>query len=69
MALNAAAHGIDYIFIKHPKAKDVKELVSVSVASFVEGYKSVVTLTAGADKPEIDEEAYEYVRIKLSAGN
>ena len=68
VALNAAAYGIDYIFIKHPKAKDVKELVSVSVASFVEGYKSVVTLSSNSNV-EIDEEAYKYVRSKLSAGN
>lgn len=66
LALNVACEGIDYIFVKYPKAKDVQELVSVAVAGFVDGYKSVVKLAAGAEKPAIDEEAYKYLKAKMA---
>ena len=66
VALSAATEGIDYVFVKYPKAKDVKELVSAAVTGFTTGYKSVVKLAADA-KPEIDEEAYTYLKEKLEA--
>ena len=64
-ALTTASQGIDYIFVKYPKAKDVKELVSVAVEGFIDGYKSVVTLAANAAKPEIDEDAFKYLQSKM----
>ena len=66
MALGVACDGIDYVFVKYPKAKDVKELVSASTTGFVGGFKSVVTLAAGAEKPAIDEEAYKYLKSRMA---
>ena len=66
LALNVACDGIDYVFVKYPKAKEVKELVSAAVTGFVSGYKSVVTLAIGADKPEIDEDALKYLRDRMA---
>lgn len=66
LALNVACEGIDYIFIKYPKAKDVQELVSAAVTGFIDGYKSVVKLAAGAEKPMIDEDAYKYLKAKIA---
>lgn len=66
IALKTATEGIDYIFVKYPKAREVKELVSAAIEGFVAGYKSVVTLAANAEKPEIDEEAYSYLKSKLA---
>lgn len=67
VALGVACQGIDYVFIKYPKAKDVKELVSAAVTGFVNGYKSVVKLAAGAAKNfEIDEDAYRYLKSKMA---
>lgn len=66
MALGVACDGIDYVFVKHPEAKNVQELVSSATAGFVSGYKSVVTLAAGSEKPEIDEEAYKYLKSKMA---
>ena len=66
MALSVACDGIDYVFVKYPKAKNVKELVSASTTGFVAGFKSVVTLAAGAEKPEIDEEAYKYLKSRMA---
>ena len=68
IALGVACEGIDYVFIKYPKAKEGKELVSAAVTGFVSGYKSVVTdaLKAG-EKPEIDEEALKYLKSKIAA--
>ena len=66
IALNAATEGLDYVFVTYPKAKDVKYLVSSAVEGFVAGFKSVISL--GADgKPEIDEEAYKFIKAKLNA--
>lgn len=65
IALNAATEGIDYVFVKYPNAKEVKELVSAATEGFVSGYKSVVTLAAGAEA-EIDEEAYKYIKAKMA---
>lgn len=67
LALTTACDGIDYIFIKHPKAKEVQELVSVATAGFITGYKSVVSLAAGVEKPEIDEDAYKYLKSRMMA--
>ena len=64
-ALKAATEGLDYIFVKHPKAKNVKDLVAVAVDGFVAGYKSVVTLS-GTDAVVVDEEAYKYITEKLA---
>ena len=64
IALGVACDGIDYVFVKYPKAKDVKELVSAATSGFVGGFKSVVTLAVSAEKPEIDEEAYKYLRAR-----
>lgn len=66
MALSVACDGIDYVFVKYPKAKDVKELVSAATSGFVAGFKSVVTLAAGAEKPAIDEEAYKYLKSRMA---
>ena len=67
VALGVACQGIDYVFIKYPKAKEGKELVSAAVTGFVTGYKSVVTdaLKAG-EKPEIDEDALKYMKSKMA---
>lgn len=65
-ALTAATEGIDYVFTKYPKAKEVKELVSATVDGFIAGYKSVASTAAGA-KPEIDEAAYNYIKSKMQA--
>lgn len=67
MALGVACEGIDYVFIRYPKARETKELVSAATTGFVTGFKSVVTLTAKAEKPAIDEEAYKYLKGKLEA--
>ena len=67
LALTTACDGIDYVFIKYPKAKEVQELVSVATTGFVTGYKSVVSLAAGAEKPEIDEDAYKYLKSRMLA--
>lgn len=66
VALGVACDGIDYVFIKYPKAKEGKDLVSAAVTGFVAGYKSVVTLAAGAEKPEIDEEAFKYLKSRMA---
>ena len=66
MALGVACDGIDYVFVKYPKAKDVKDLVSAATSGFVAGFKSVVTLATGAEKPEIDEEAYKYLKSRMA---
>lgn len=67
LALNVACDGIDYVFMKYPKAKETKELVSAAVTSFVSGYKSVVTATLSAnDKIEIDEDALKYLKSRAS---
>ena len=74
IALGVACDGIDYIFVKYPKAKDVKELVSAATSGFVAGFKSVVTcddcvdcvVKASAAKPEIDEEAYKYLKSRMA---
>ena len=74
IALGVACDGIDYVFVKYPEAKEVKELVSAAITGFVGGYKSVVTcddcvdcvVKAGAAKPEIDEEAYRYLRSRMA---
>ena len=44
----------------------MQDLVSVSVDGFVSGYKSVVTMQATKDKPEIDEDALKYIKGKIS---
>jgi hypothetical protein len=68
VALGVACQGIDYVFIKYPKAKEGKELVSAAVTGFVSGYKSVVTMKAGAEeKFEIDEDAMKYLKSKMAA--
>ena len=68
VALGVACDGIDYVFIKYPKAKEGKELVSAAVTGFISGYKSVVTLKAGGDgKTDIDEDAFKYLKAKISA--
>ena len=65
LALSAATEGIDYVFIKYPKAKDVKELVSVATEGFVNGFKSVVALACDA-KLDIDEEAYKHIKARMA---
>lgn len=67
VALNVACEGIDYVFVKYPKAKDVKNLVGAAVNGFVTGFKSVVTMKAGAEeKFEIDEDAMKYLKDKMA---
>ena len=66
IALTAATEGIDYVFVKYPKAKDVKELVDAAVEGFIAGYKSVVSFSAN-EKVEIDDGAYKYLKEKLSS--
>ena len=67
LALTVACDGIDYVFVKYPKAKEVKELVSAAVAGFVDGYKSVVKMSlATGEKPEIDEDAYKYLKARMA---
>lgn len=70
IALGIACEGIDYVFIKYPKAKDVKELVSAAVTGFIKGYKSVVTSTlSGTEKFDIDEGALTYLKTKIAASS
>lgn len=65
LALSVACDGIDYVFVRYPKAKDVKELVSAAVVGFVGGYKSVVKMGfASAEKLDIDEDAYTYLKLR-----
>ena len=75
VALTAASSGVDYVFIKYPKAKDVEELVVAAVNGFVEEFKGCCVdctdckdcvVGASAKKTEIDEEAYNYLKAKLS---
>lgn len=66
LALGVACDGIDYVFVKYPKAKEVKELMSATTIGFINGYKSVVNLAAGATMSEIDKEAYEYLKAKMA---
>ena len=67
VALGVACQGIDYIFVKYPKAKDAKELVSAAVKGFVDGYKSVVTMKAGTrEEVKIDEDALKYLKSKMA---
>ena len=66
IALTAAAEGIDYVFVKYPKAKDVKDLVASAVEGFVRGFKSTLAMNA-AMKAELDEGAYDYIKGKLEA--
>jgi len=66
LALLAATEGIDYIFVKHPHARDVKDLVVVAVENFIAGYKSVVTLAADSNMA-IDEDAYRYITSKMNS--
>ena len=63
-SLYVACNGIDYVFVKYPKAKDVEELVAVATTGFIDGYKSVVTLAANAE-PVIDEDAYKYLKSQI----
>ena len=63
-SLCVACNGVDYIFVKYPKAKEVEELVSATTKGFINGYKSVVTLSA-TDKPEIDDDVYQYLKSKM----
>ena len=69
-ALGVACDGIDYVFVRYPKAKGVKELVSAAVVGVVDGYKSVVKMGfASAEKLDIDEDAYKYLKSKMAARN
>lgn len=68
-ALTVACEGLDFVFVKYPKAKDSKELVSAAITGFITGYKSIVTPTAKAipgEKIEIDEEAMKYLKEKIA---
>lgn len=66
IALAAATEGLDYIFIKYPQAKDVKDLVGAATTGFIAGYKSVVSVSSGIE-PVIDKDAYDHIKAKLSA--
>lgn len=66
VALMAATEGLDYVFVKYPQAKDVKDLVSAATTGFIAGYKSVVSVSGGIE-PVIDKDAYDYIKAKLSA--
>jgi len=67
VALGIACEGIDYVFIKYPKAKEGKDLVGAAVQGFVTGFKSVVSMKAGAEeKFEIDEDAMKYLKSKMA---
>lgn len=68
LAMRAAAEGLDYVFIKYPKAKDSKELVETATHGFVAGFKSTVKLAAGIENG-YDKEAYDYLEAKLSSLN
>ena len=65
-AMSAACLGIDYVFTKHPKAKNVEELASAATTGFIAGYRSVINFAA-VNKLEIDYEAYAYLKAELSA--
>lgn len=64
IALAAACSGLDYVFVKYPKAKDVEELVAASITGFINGYKSVGSLMA-TENLEIDNDAYEYIKKNI----
>ena len=66
-AISIVCDGIDYVFVKYPKAKDAKELVSAATSGFVTGFKSVVSFANGVDANiDIDEEAYKYLRLRIA---
>ena len=65
VALNVACEGLDYVFTKYPKAKEVQELVSIAVSGFVDGYKSVVNFAAN-ETIDLDKDAYDYLKAKLA---
>ena len=67
IALGIACEGIDYVFVKYPKAKDIKDLVGAAVKGFVTGFKSVVNMKAGVEeKFDIDEDAMKYLKTKMA---
>lgn len=67
VALKAACEGVDFVFVKYPDVKNVKELVSAAVDGLIAGFKSTAGAAAGATKPEMNEEAYNYIKAKIDA--
>ena len=66
-ALYVACDGLDLIFVRYPKAKEYKELVSAAVGGFCAGFNSVLSPTFSAGKDDIDAEALEYLKGKIKA--
>lgn len=64
-----AATGVDYIFIRYPKAKEYKELVAAAVAGFSDGFLTTfkpVDTAKPADARSVtatyDKEAYVFLK-------
>ena len=66
IALSAATEGLDYVFLKYPDAKNVKELVAAATTGFIGGYKSVVVVGSNPDAG-VDADAYKYIKERLAA--
>ena len=60
-AMGVATSGLDYMFdVRWPKAKQYKELVSAGTKGFIEGFKSVVNMTAESKSTfDYDKEEYD----------
>lgn len=65
IAVKAASEGIDYVFIKYPKAKDVEELVVAAVDGSITGFRSTIVMRAVANINDVDEDAFKYIKAKL----
>ena len=65
VAIRVASEGIDYVFVKYPKAKDVEELVAAAVDGFVKGFKRTTSFAADAKNIDIDNDAYNYLKAKM----
>ena len=70
LAFKAAVNGVDYIFVRFPKAKDYKELTVAALDGFNEGFlmvfKPVNSFAVSAGKESAyegyDKEAFEYLK-------
>lgn len=62
-----ACEGIDYVFIRYPEAKKYQNLVSAAVDGFVTGFKAVVKSNGFSVDPAFDQDAYNYLKMKMAA--
>lgn len=62
--LYIACDGLDLIFIRYPKIHEYKDLVSVAVNGFNNGFKNVI-IHNGAIRSEYDKESYLILNQKF----